>query len=151
MAQRVFIKIDYGSDAGPFDLFTDADGYITPFATNVSNTSLYGGYLTNSVPDIATTIKLVSKGNCNTVVFFTITGHTTTSTTTEAPCYEWTIQNTSGVQIGASWYNCYTGSPVSELMDSGTSILVCTNTEPSAPGGTVTGGTVVCNDVPSPE
>jgi hypothetical protein len=105
MPQRVFITIGYGSDAGPFDLFTNVDGYTTPFATNVSNAILYAGYLTNSVPDGATIIKLVSKGNCNTVGFFPITGiptSTSTSTSTSSTSTSSTTSTTTTIPTSTS-------------------------------------------------
>jgi len=59
-------------------------------------------------------------------------------------CYEWTIYNGSGVQIEATWTDCETGNFAAEIIDSGNQIVVCSRTEPTAGGGTVTGGTVQC-------
>lgn len=81
MAQTLLITLTLaGSDTGPFDLFTDADGYAAPFASNVSKTSLTAGYLSTVIPDAATIIKVVSKGLCTNSIFLPIEGTTQTTT-----------------------------------------------------------------------
>ncbi len=88
--------ITAGSDTGPFDLYSDFDGYTVPFETGVSKASLQAGYSTVLVPDTATTVKVQSTGTCDTFVeaslvfpitttSTTSTTSTTTSTTTVAP------------------------------------------------------------------
>lgn len=84
MAQSIIITLTLaGSDTGPFDLFTDADGYASPFASGISKASLTAGYLSTVIPDAATIIKVVSKGLCTNAVFLPIQGvpQTTTSST----------------------------------------------------------------------
>jgi hypothetical protein len=80
----VLIKLtSAGVNAGPFNLFSNVDGYVTPFATGISRTVLLTGYLTNSVPDGSTVVRCVSTGTCTNYVDFNITtGLTTTTTTT---------------------------------------------------------------------
>ncbi len=87
MPQSIIITLTLaGSDTGPFDLFTDADGYASPFASGVSKTSLTAGYLSTVIPDAATIIKVVSKGLCTNAVFLPIQGvpQTTTSSTSSS-------------------------------------------------------------------
>lgn len=85
-----------GSNTGPFDLYSDGDGYTTPFETNVTKAELVSGYESNLVPDDCTIIRLQSKGVCTDyidlgIVFPTTTtttstsSSTTTTTTTEPP------------------------------------------------------------------
>jgi len=57
-----------GSGTGPFDLYSDLDGYTTAFETGVSRTSLIGGYASTVVPDNTTTIRVKSTGNCSSYV-----------------------------------------------------------------------------------
>jgi hypothetical protein len=59
-------------------------------------------------------------------------------------CYEWTITNNTPGQVGANWVDCCSGSAASELIDTGNAITVCSRTEPTSGGGTITGGTVEC-------
>jgi len=48
--------------------------------------------------------------------------------------------------VGANWTDCCNGGSVSELMDNGTTLVVCSRTEPIAVGATnITGGTTPCN------
>ena len=39
-----------GSDSGPFELYSNLDGYYTPFESGVSKTSLESGYASALVP-----------------------------------------------------------------------------------------------------
>jgi hypothetical protein len=57
----VYITIsNVGNDAGPFDLYSNLDGYISAFETNVPKASLEAGYFTSLVPDGTTQIKIQS-------------------------------------------------------------------------------------------
>jgi hypothetical protein len=81
MAQTVLITLTLaGSDTGPFDLYSDVDGYAVPFENNVPKASLTGGYTSVLVPDLATVIRVKSDGLCTNYIDLTITTTTTTST-----------------------------------------------------------------------
>ena len=71
-----------GSDSGPFDLYSNTNGYATAFEIGVTKSALEGGYTTSLVPDGTTIVKVQSTGNCKTSVNIILTGGTTTSTTT---------------------------------------------------------------------
>lgn len=70
-----------GTDAGPFNLYSDVDGFISAFATNVSKSTLLGGYVANNVPNGTLTVRLVSVGECNSYIDVDVTTTTTTTTT----------------------------------------------------------------------
>ena len=54
MAQTVLITLTTaGSDTGPFELYSDADSYGTPFEVGIAKSSLVGGYTSTLVPDAA--------------------------------------------------------------------------------------------------
>jgi hypothetical protein len=71
-----------GSDVGPFDLYSDADGYTTPFATGILAATLLAGYTSTVVPDASTTILARSTGVCTRDLYMPIVGAPTTTTTT---------------------------------------------------------------------
>lgn len=85
-----------GTDVGPFNLYSNADGYTTALATGISRSSLLAGYSLAGVPDDAAVIRAQSTGTCTnyldmylsggTTTTTTSTSSTTTTTTTEAPC-----------------------------------------------------------------
>lgn len=52
-----------GSDTGPFNLYSNLDGFITPFETGIYKSVLESGYLTE-VPDGASIVRLTSTGDC---------------------------------------------------------------------------------------
>jgi hypothetical protein len=83
----VLIKLtSAGADAGPFNLYSNTDGFVSPFAIGISKAILLTGYLTNVVPNGTTVVRCVSVGTCTNYVDFNVTtGLTTTTTTTLAP------------------------------------------------------------------
>lgn len=82
----IYIKLTIaGSDVGPFDLYSDIDGFVTSFETNVSRQELVDGFLCSSVPYGTTQIKIQSTGTCTNYVIVDVlipSTTTTTSTTT---------------------------------------------------------------------
>jgi len=109
MAQTVLITLySLGADTGPFDLYSNADAYATPFETGISKLVLESGYSSSLVPDLATIIRVKSNSvlcqnyeDLNIVTSTTTstsTSSTTTTTTTSVPTYdlEWSINNSSG-------------------------------------------------------
>lgn len=59
------------TDAGPFNIYSNVDGFVSAVATNVSKATLSGGYVVN-VPDGTTTVRLVSIGECTNYIDFSI-------------------------------------------------------------------------------
>lgn len=105
-----------GADTGPFDLYSNLDGYVTPFETGVSKVSLVSGYSSNLVPDGTQIIKVASTGNCLTYVFLilensttttTSTSSTTTTTTTTIPdCIEYTVGTLAKIDQHGTYNDC---------------------------------------------
>lgn len=67
-----------GTDAGPFDLFSDVDGYTSAFAVGVSKATMLAGY-TAVVLDGTTTIKVQSVSGCVNYIILLVNTTTTTS------------------------------------------------------------------------
>lgn len=68
----VFLQLTTaGVDSGPFDLYSNLDGYDTPFEENVSRALLVAGYST-TVPDNAITVRITSKEDCISSVDITL-------------------------------------------------------------------------------
>jgi hypothetical protein len=74
-----------GADSGPFNLYTNLDGYVSAFATGVSKSALLAGYSSSAVLDFTTTIRVKSTGDCVNYIDITLTSPTTTTTTTITP------------------------------------------------------------------
>jgi hypothetical protein len=75
-----------GTDSGPFDLYSNLDGYVSAFETGVSKSALLAGYSSALVPDYTTIIRVKSDGVCLNYVDIILTSATTTTTsTTVAP------------------------------------------------------------------
>lgn len=73
-----------GTDTGPFNLYSNLDGYTSAFETGVSKASLLGGYSSALVPDGTTTIRVSSTGTCTNYIDLAV-GTTTTTTTIVPP------------------------------------------------------------------
>jgi hypothetical protein len=82
----VFITLTLaGANVGPFNLYSDIDGYTTAFESGVSAAALLAGYSSDLVPDGTTIIRLLSTGQCTNYFDIVLTELTTTTTTTGAP------------------------------------------------------------------
>ena len=53
-----------GADSGPFDLYSNTDGFVSAFETGVSKAALLAGYSSALVPDFTTTVRVLSTGDC---------------------------------------------------------------------------------------
>ena len=71
-----------GSDTGPFDLYSDVDGFVVPFENNVPKASLVSGYTSTLVPGGATIIRVKSDSICTNYIDLIIGATTTTTTST---------------------------------------------------------------------
>ena len=61
MAQTALITLTTaGADTGPFNLYSNIDGYVTPFQTGVSKSALQTGYLSTVIPDTTTIVRVKS-------------------------------------------------------------------------------------------
>lgn len=69
-----------GTDVGPFNLYSNVDGYTTALATGVSRAALIAGYDLLNVPDNASVIRAQSTGTCTNYLDMLLTGGTTTTT-----------------------------------------------------------------------
>lgn len=85
--KTVLITLTFaGSDTGPFNLYSNVDGYVTPFQTGISKAALVAGYNSASVPDAATIIRVKSTGVCTQYTDIVINAApVTTTSTTAAP------------------------------------------------------------------
>lgn len=70
-----------GADSGPFDLYSNIDGFTSAFETGVSKASLLAGYASALVPDYTTTVRVKSSGICVNYVDILLESTTTTTTT----------------------------------------------------------------------
>lgn len=55
-----------GTNTGPFNLYSNVDGFTSAFATGISKSALLAGYTSTAVPNGATIIRALSTGtDCN--------------------------------------------------------------------------------------
>lgn len=99
MAQTVLITLtSAGVDTGPFDLYSNIDGFTVPFEDNVPKLDLEAGYTSILVPDSASIVRVQSDNVlCDNFIDLTIST-TTTSTTTMAPSCV-TLENASSFTV----------------------------------------------------
>ena len=84
-----------GTDSGPFDLYSNLDGFTSAFETGVSKSALLTGYSSALVPDYTTTIRVKSNGVCLNYIDIILESTTTTTTTIVGP----TTTTTSTIPI----------------------------------------------------
>jgi hypothetical protein len=75
-----------GADTGPFNLYSDIDGFVTPFETGVGKAALEAGYLSTLVPDGTSIVRVKSTSLfCTNYINLALPTTTTTTTTTAIP------------------------------------------------------------------
>ena len=71
-----------GSDSGPFNLYSNLDGYVTPFEAGVAKSVLTTGHSCSLVPDYTSTIRIESTSTlCANHIDIPVSTTTTTTTT----------------------------------------------------------------------
>ena len=73
-----------GADSGPFNLYSNLDGFTSAFETGVSKSALLAGYSSALVPDYTTVIRVLSTGDCTNYIDITLDTLTTTTTTSSS-------------------------------------------------------------------
>ena len=106
-----------GTDSGPFDLYSDLDGYTSAFESGVSKASLLSGYASALVPDYTNIIRVKSNGDCVNYIDILLPGYTTTTTTTVTPleCIEYSA-DPDGFP-GTIYYTDCLGNPEEVFID----------------------------------
>lgn len=107
-----------GEDTGPFNIYSNIDGYTVPFESGVSKGDLTSGYVSTLVPDTASIVRVKSDNPlCSnyidlviptTTTTTTLTPPTTSTTTTSAPITT-TTTTTVIANVGISINNNITG------------------------------------------
>ena len=62
-----------GADSGPFNLYSDLDGYVTAFESGVLKVDLLAGYSSSVVPDYTIIVRVLSTGTCTNYIDITLT------------------------------------------------------------------------------
>jgi hypothetical protein len=70
-----------GADSGPFNLYSNLDGYTSAFEVGVSKAALLAGYSSSVVPNGTTIIRVMSTGDCTNYIDIVLSSTTTTTTT----------------------------------------------------------------------
>jgi hypothetical protein len=94
-----------GDDTGPFSLYSNVDGFVTPFETGITKAALDAGYSSSLVPNFTATIRVKSTGACTNYTDVPVLGTTSTTTTTSSSTTTSTTTATP-VSIYISTANC---------------------------------------------
>jgi hypothetical protein len=104
-----------GTDSGPFDLYSDLDGYTSAFESGVPKASLLAGYASALVPDYTNIIRVKSNGDCVNYIDIPLPGYTTTTTTTILECIQYSA-DAAGFP-GTIYYTDCSGNPQEFFID----------------------------------
>jgi len=126
-----------GTDTGPFNLYSNVDGFVSAFETGVSKAALLAGYTSAIVPNGTTIIRVMSANPlCTNFIDIVIGGEctTTTTTTTVAPeeCLCYHILNETAEPLDYTSVECGKGEPNTYTLGPGLNTQVCS---PSIPTG----------------
>ena len=70
-----------GTDCSLFDIYSNVDGFVSAFETDVPKASLSAGFSSANVPDGTTVIRVKAKGVCTNYIDINLSNITTTTTT----------------------------------------------------------------------
>jgi hypothetical protein len=93
-----------GVDVGPFNIYSNVDGYTTPVATGISRAALIAGYYA-TVPDGTVEILVQSTGTCTTQLYLSVSGNTTTTTSSTSSTTTTTTTVTATLTVSYSKYS----------------------------------------------
>ena len=145
-----------GSDVGPFNLYSNLDGFTTPTVTGVSRSALVAGY-TATLPDWTTQVLVKSTGVCPRDLYLNIAGAPTSTTTTSSTSSTTTTTTTVRPTITVSFnafdksFTIYSTVPVpqSVFLSSASAVDGYPNNSCGAgtaiAGATLTGNTIGLN------
>lgn len=135
-----------GADTGPFDLYSNIDGYSVPFEVGVSKMALESGYLSTLVPNGSTQIQVKSTGECTNSVFLPINGAVTTTTTSSTSSTSTSTTTTTTTTLsGVTLTYRYLGGNNSEV-PSQNGEFIFELSGPLSEDITITGGAVSAYD-----
>ena len=129
-----------GAGTGPFDLYSDLDGYIVPFETAVPKSSLITGYTSTIVPDGTQTIRVQSIGVCSNYIDINISGlpsPTPTNTPTVTPTITPTETPTNTPTETPTVTPTNTNTPTTTTTNTPTTTTTPTNTQTPTPTSTI--------------
>jgi len=79
---NIFITItSSGADTGPFNLYSNVDGFVSAFGVGINKAVLVAGYSTIA-PAGTTTVRIMSNGVCTNFIDVIVSTTTTTTTST---------------------------------------------------------------------
>src|SRR5574339_1069802 len=81
----ILVTCTVGGNTGPFNLYSDVDGYSIAFETGVTAAQVTAGFFTQNAPVGTTVVRVQSTGACATSVLVPIAGVPTTTTTSTLP------------------------------------------------------------------
>ena len=141
-----------GSDVGPFNLYSNLDGFTTPTATGVSRAALVAGY-TATLPDWTTQVLVKSTGVCLRDLYLNITGAPTTTTTTSSTSSTTTTTTTVRPTITVSFqpfdksFTILSSVPVPQSVFLSSSSAVDGYPNNSCSGSAIAGATLTGNTI----
>jgi hypothetical protein len=124
-----------GSDTGPFNLYSNADGYTTAFETGISRAALIAGYTSTLAPEGTTEVLVRSTGVCQRDLYLVVSGAPTTTTTSTSSTSTTSTSTTPNPEelyladIGryAGYDGCPTGSILRIFLDAADYALFVAN------------------------
>jgi hypothetical protein len=80
----LIILTSAGTLTGPFNLYSDVEGYLVSFASGISRAQLLAGYASDRIPEGTSIVRIVSVGSCYNYIDVAFPDNTTTTTTSSS-------------------------------------------------------------------
>ena len=130
-----------GTDSGPFDLYSDLDGYTSAFESGVSKAALLAGYPSALVPDYTTIIRIKSNGQCINYVDIDLYPTTSTTTSLYSGCQNVEVYPpilNPGTYHTVGYLDCYGDPQIVSVANGSSMVTICTTSITSDNGNGIT-------------
>ena len=127
-----------GADCSTFDIYSNVDGFLSAFETDVPKTSLSAGFSSANTPDGTTIIRVKAKGVCTNYIDINLSNITTTTTSSSSTTT--TTTTTSIPEEGQVFINNndFSGT-ITDIQTNSVEVLVPSGTFPILAGQSAVG------------
>ena len=127
-----------GADCSLFDIYSNVDGFLSAFETDIPKASLSAGFSSANVPDGTTIIRVKAKGVCTNYIDITLSTITTTTTSSSSST---TTTTTTTIPENGKVYidNNDSSGTITDIQVNSISILVPPDTFPILAGQSAMG------------
>ena len=106
-----------GIMTGPFNIYSNVDGYLSAFESNLTKTQLLNGYPSNYIPNGTTIIRISSTGACFNYIDIVVPTTTTTTSSSTTSTSSTSTTSTSSTSTTTTSTTTPPPSPIQDIIE----------------------------------